>query len=82
MFKAVCPHCSLEYTLDDSLLGKTANCKRCRNVFMLTQYQTPQSSRYTFIEDDSSFELQPNPIKIVQEEPRQQIPNPKIEKRF
>jgi len=35
MFTAVCPHCSHTYTLADSLLGKRATCKDCRNVFLL-----------------------------------------------
>ena len=35
MFTAVCPHCSHQYKLDDSLIGKRATCKQCRNVFLL-----------------------------------------------
>ncbi|MDR0704688.1 MAG: protein kinase [Planctomycetaceae bacterium] len=82
MFKTVCPHCSQEYTLDDSLLGKTASCKRCRNVFTLKPYQTKQSISYGYFEDDSGFELQqPNAAKSVQEELRP-LPDPKFEKRF
>ena len=35
MFTAACPHCSHLYKLDDSLVGKRATCKECRNVFLL-----------------------------------------------
>ena len=35
MFTAVCPHCSLSYQLDESLIGKRATCKGCRKVFLL-----------------------------------------------
>ena len=35
MFTAVCPHCSLAYSLDDSLIGKRATCKQCRQIFEL-----------------------------------------------
>ena len=43
MFKAVCPHCSAEYLLNDSLLGKTAHCKQCRQIFTLTADDTATS---------------------------------------
>ncbi|MDR0338351.1 MAG: protein kinase [Planctomycetaceae bacterium] len=86
MFKTVCPHCSQEYTLDDALLGKTASCKRCRNIFTLERNQSTKlvRSSQTQPNEDSGFDLQPNPdpTKHVREEPRQQIPNPKFEKRF
>ncbi|MDR1963004.1 MAG: protein kinase, partial [Planctomycetaceae bacterium] len=82
MFKAVCPHCSQEYTLDNSLLGKTASCKRCRNVFTLEQSQSTKLVLPSVHEDDSGFELQPVPAKVTQEEIRQQIPDPKLKKRF
>ncbi|MDR2115466.1 MAG: protein kinase [Planctomycetaceae bacterium] len=84
MFKAVCPHCFQEYTLDNSLLGKTASCKRCRNVFTLEQCPPTKLAQYSRHLEDSGFELQPqpNPAKVVREEQRQQIPDPKLEKRF
>ena len=37
MFTATCPHCSHLYRLADSLLGKRATCKKCRNVFLLEE---------------------------------------------
>jgi hypothetical protein len=32
---ATCPHCGKIYNLDDSLMGKKARCKQCKNVFAI-----------------------------------------------
>lgn len=61
MFRTVCPHCSQEYTLDDSLRDKTACCKQCRQVFVLEEKTaeplvTP-SSKFRHRIEDSGFEL-------------------------
>jgi len=58
MFTAVCPHCSHQYKLDDSLVGKRATCKECRNVFVLEE---ALGSRDTTVQTDhahSDFDLQ------------------------
>ncbi|MDR0329026.1 MAG: protein kinase [Planctomycetaceae bacterium] len=53
MFTAICPHCSHPYKLDDSLIGKRATCKQCRNVFVLTNTTPPVALT------DLAFDLQP-----------------------
>ena len=69
MFNTICPHCLHEYSLDDSLLGKTATCKYCRRIFLLEEHVGSSQSRIesssgtslggtrTFGKDESSFIL-------------------------
>ncbi len=93
MFKAVCPHCFQEYSLDDALLGKTASCKRCRNVFTLerssvmglTSTQGPAfggTSPRPQPGDDSGFELRPPTGKENTKSGSETTNTPKPAKRF
>ncbi len=87
MFKAICPHCSKDYTLDDSLLGKTANCRQCRQQFVLeentaTHIAVP-SPALDDSKHDSGFELKPRSSKSHKRgQVKRQIPDPALEKRF
>jgi len=58
MFTAVCPHCSHTYKLDDSLVGKRATCKQCRNVFLLAAANETRDTAVQTAHTDSSFDLQ------------------------
>ena len=84
MFKAICPHCLREYTLDDSLLGKTASCRDCRKTFILEDHTATHAGRppVTAATGDSGFELKPRPSQLIRDKEKQQIPDPTLEKRF
>ena len=58
MFTAICPHCSHPYKLDDSLIGKRATCKQCRNVFVLAEAAEKQATAVPASLTDSAFDLQ------------------------
>lgn len=59
IFRAVCPHCFEQYELNESLIGKTAQCRNCRHTFLLER----SSETLTLVpgsaiensSDDSSF---------------------------
>jgi len=57
MFTAVCPHCSFLYKLDDSLIGKRATCKQCRNVFTLVEAEEVREPTVQASQTDSGFDL-------------------------
>ncbi len=84
MFKAICPYCSQDYQLDSALLGKTATCKRCRKIFILEEDTSPQLKTPAPVvrEEDSGFDLKLPSKKAEVEPARQQIPDPKFQKRF
>ena len=58
MFSAVCPHCSHLYKLDDSLIGKRATCKECRNVFLLADASEMRDTTVQSALADTGFDLQ------------------------
>jgi len=58
MFTAVCPHCSRLYKLDDSLIGKRAACKQCRNVFLLADSGEMGDTSVQTSHVDTGFDLQ------------------------
>jgi len=84
MFKAICPYCSKEYTLDDSLLGKTASCRQCRKTFVLEDNTATHagSSLVSATEGDSGFDLKPRSSKIIRNKEKPKILDPVAEKRF
>ncbi len=84
MFKAICPHCSKEYALDDSLLGKTASCRDCRKTFILenTTATHLEIRRSSDADNDSGFDLKPRSSQFRQPPEKQRIPDPVFEKRF
>ena len=61
MFSAVCPHCSFLYKLDDSLIGKRATCKRCRNVFTLIEAAEVRDTTVQAPQTDTGFALDHQP---------------------
>ena len=84
MFKAICPHCSKEYTLDDSLLGKMAHCRLCRQTFVLEEDTATHlgPSPVSTAEGDSGFDLKPRSSKIIRNEEPPKISALVAEKRF
>ena len=84
MFKAVCPHCSKEYTLDGSLLGKAASCRDCRKTFVLEDNTATHAGHppVTAAENDSGFDLKPRSSRVLRDGEKPQIPDPALEKRF
>jgi len=58
MFTAICPHCSFLYKLDDSLIGKQATCKQCRNVFQLVEAAESKDTTIQTSMTDSAFDFQ------------------------
>ena len=58
MFSAICPHCSYLYKLDDSLIGKKATCKQCRNVFILADSSEMRDTTVQSALADTGFDLQ------------------------
>ena len=59
---ATCPHCNRTYSLDDSLAGKKARCKECKNI--VRSPQPPVGSGETEGEEGGE-ELSPAGIKII-----------------
>ncbi|MDR1484313.1 MAG: protein kinase [Planctomycetaceae bacterium] len=90
MFNAVCPFCFQRYTLDDSYIGKTASCRQCKRVFRLEEDDTATNLGPLIISEaksgnDSGFEVKqssPQVIAVNAGVAKQQVANPKIEKRF
>ena len=58
MFTAVCPYCFHLYKLDDSLVGKRATCKQCRNVFILAEASEARDTTVQTAPADTAFSLQ------------------------
>ncbi|MDR2169375.1 MAG: protein kinase [Planctomycetaceae bacterium] len=89
MFNAVCPFCFQRYTLDDSYIGKTACCRQCKRMFKLEEDDTATNLGPLIISEarssDSGFEIKqssPQLIAVNSDIKKQQVANPKIEKRF
>ncbi|MDR2642144.1 MAG: protein kinase [Planctomycetaceae bacterium] len=90
MFNAVCPFCFQRYTLDDSYIGKTACCRQCKRLFKLDEDDTATNLGPLIISEESSgsdsgFEIKqaaPQVIAVSSNVAKQQVANPKIEKRF
>ncbi|MDR0390520.1 MAG: protein kinase, partial [Planctomycetaceae bacterium] len=90
MFNAVCPFCFQRYTLDDSYIGKSAICRQCKRVFKLDEDDTATNMGPLIISEtednnDSGFEIKiasPQTITTNNTTTKQQVANPKIEKRF
>ncbi|GHT44459.1 hypothetical protein FACS189454_01900 [Planctomycetales bacterium] len=57
MFDAICPHCLCRYRLDDSLLGKKATCKQCRQIFALTEQTSTETVAFPPAREDSVFDI-------------------------
>ena len=58
MFIAICPYCSHRYSLDDSLVGKRATCKECRQVFLLADASDLRDTTVQTAYADTGFDLQ------------------------
>ena len=84
MFSTICPHCSKGYTLDDSLLGRTAHCRQCRKTFVLEENTATHVGRPAspVAQSDSGFELKPRTSRILRNKDGQQVPDSTPEKRF
>ena len=59
MFSAICPRCSTQYNLDDSLIGKRATCKQCREIFLLEKTIETRDTVIQTANFDPSFDLKP-----------------------
>ena len=62
MFTSVCPHCSQQYKLDDSLIGKRATCKQCRNVFEIVESDATLKANVQLPPADIGFDVQQQQI--------------------
>src|SRR5262249_46541323 len=56
-----CPHCDHQYTLADTLKGKTIRCKRCEETFVVGKARPPRRD-----EDENGDEDRPRRRKTKQ----------------